>query len=243
MAGSGSSQPPSGGSPDKGSGSASGDDPAGDLGAVLAAATAGDEDAWRRLVGLFAGRVFALAKSRCKRADMAEEITQSVFATVAAKLRTGQYSERGRFESWIFRVTMNRLRDEVRRVKRQAVPTDPEQMSSRAAAGQNSGGETAPALERLREAMADLPPADREIIELRHHGGLSFKQLADLLDEPVGTLLARHHRALRKLQMVLGKWADGTAGDQAGRSRGQSGGDGGGSGGGEGGGGVVPEVA
>lgn len=208
------------------------------------AATQGDEAAWRQLVGLFAGRVFALAKSRCKRADMAEEITQSVFATVAAKLRTGEYTERGRFESWIFRVTMNRLRDEVRRVKRQAVPTDPEQMASRAAAGKSEQGELAPALEKLREAMAELPPADREIIELRHHGGLSFKQLADLLNEPVGTLLARHHRALRKLQVALGGTTDGTAGEQAGRTRGSSGSSGGGDGGVGGvGGEKVPEVA
>ena len=45
--------------------------------------------------------------------------------------------------------------------------------------------------------MARLHDADREVIELRHHGGLSFKQIAELLDEPLGTLLARHHRALR----------------------------------------------
>jgi len=57
---------------------------------------------------------------------------------------------------------------------------------------------------RLRRAMALLPEADREIVELRHHVGMSFKQMADLLDEPLGTLLARHHRALRKLKMLMG---------------------------------------
>jgi len=41
------------------------------------------------------------------------------------------------------------------------------------------------------------------VIELRHHGGLSFQQMADLLEEPLGTLLARHHRALRKLRELL----------------------------------------
>ena len=52
-------------------------------------------------------------------------------------------------------------------------------------------------------AMARLPEADREIIELRHTGELSFKQLSDYYDEPVGTLLARHHRALKKLRAIL----------------------------------------
>ncbi|MGA0172078.1 MAG: sigma factor-like helix-turn-helix DNA-binding protein [Phycisphaerales bacterium] len=42
------------------------------------------------------------------------------------------------------------------------------------------------------------------MIELRHIGGMSFRQMAEHLDEPLGTLLARHHRALRKLREGLG---------------------------------------
>lgn len=175
-----------------------------ELAGVLARAAAGDETAWRRLIDLFSRRVFALAKSRCRDTGMAEEITQSVFATVASKLPTGEYAEQGRFESWIFRVTMNRLRDEMRRVRRHASPTDPAGFTSMPAA-EDSGNprELSPELARLRSAMDALAPADREVVELRHHGGLSFKQLAELLDEPLGTLLARHHRALKKLHTIL----------------------------------------
>lgn len=181
-----------------------------DLPDVLSRAAGGDERAWRRLIDLFSRRVFALAKSRCRNSDVAEEITQSVFATVAAKLSTGEYTEQGRFESWIFRVTMNRLRDEMRRAKRQATPTDPEGFagmpSVRSAVDADRG--LTPELARLRLAMDELAPADREIVELRHHGGLSFKQLAELLDEPLGTLLARHHRALKKLHAILSAGAE-----------------------------------
>ncbi len=56
--------------------------------------------------------------------------------------------------------------------------------------------------------MDKLSEADREIVELRHHAGLSFKQMADLLSEPIGTLLARHHRALKKLKDLLAPTAD-----------------------------------
>jgi RNA polymerase sigma-70 factor (ECF subfamily) len=51
--------------------------------------------------------------------------------------------------------------------------------------------------------MAELNEEDREVIELRHHGGMSFKEMAEMLGEPMGTLLARHHRALHKLRRVL----------------------------------------
>ena len=60
-----------------------------DLADALAAAALGDERAWRTIVDLYARRIFALAKSRVRNTDMAEEITQSVFCTVAAKLSSG----------------------------------------------------------------------------------------------------------------------------------------------------------
>lgn len=171
---------------------------------LLAQAARGDERAWRELIGLYARRVFALARSRVRGDELAEEITQSVFATVAGKLGKGEYTEEGKFESWLFRVAMNRIRDEARRAKRQARTSQDDAFESLPARHVSpSDDEATPEVLRLRDALAGLSDADREIIELRHHGGLSFKQLAELLDEPMGTLLARHHRALRKLKELL----------------------------------------
>lgn len=209
-----------------------------DLARLLTAAGAGDEQAWRAIVDLYARRVYALARSRLGGSgggggpggsrrgrktvrgsgpfdqghDAAEEVTQSVFVTIAAKLGSGAYAEQGRFESWLFRVAMNRIRDEVRRLKRHAEPTDPEafaDVADGAAIGAARGEttETDESVNQLRAAMEKLADADREIVELRHHAGMSFKQMAELMNEPLGTLLARHHRALRKLKELI------TAGD------------------------------
>ncbi len=177
----------------------------GRLAEVLAAASRGDADAWREVVDLYARRVFALVHSRCRRPDLAEEVTQSVFVTVASKLSRGGYTERGRFESWLFRVAMNRARDEMRRMARQATPTDPATVAAALDRAAENGERTRDeaSLDALREAMSSLSEPDREVIELRHHGGLSFRQIADLLGEPMGTLLARHHRALRKLRSMI----------------------------------------
>ena len=177
-----------------------------DLAPLLEAASRGDEASWRELVARYARRVFALARSRCRDADMAEEITQSVFATVAMKIGGGLYIEQGRFESWLFRIAMNRLRDLARRAKTKPAALEPEAMERHAArdGGPNGQHESQhESLDELRAAMLSLSDADREVIELRHHGGLSFKQIADLLEEPLGTLLARHHRALRKLKELM----------------------------------------
>lgn len=189
-----------------------------DMATLLAAAARGEEPAWRELVHRYGRRVFALVKSRCGDVDVAEEITQSVFATVAAKLGGGEYAEQGKFEPWLFRVAMNRLRDHVRRVRRRPVSSD-EGAIEGAASPQAGSGVSRAELDGLREAMEQLAPADREIVELRHHGGLSFKQIAEMLNEPLGTLLARHHRALKKLREILESGEGGAEGKKQPRAK------------------------
>ncbi|USN98504.1 MAG: sigma-70 family RNA polymerase sigma factor [Phycisphaeraceae bacterium] len=174
------------------------------LGALVAEAASGDESAWESIVSLYGRRIYAMAKSRLRDAESAEEITQSVFATLAERLRGGDtgYEERGQFEPWLFRITMNRVRDEGRRRQRRAADTIPFQHAASVPAAE-------PALDGedrvgpLREALGRLDDRDREVVELRHHGQMSFNQIAELLDEPLGTVLARHHRALKKIKKEL----------------------------------------
>ena len=56
----------------------------------------------------------------------------------------------------------------------------------------------------LQDALARLSEADRQVIHLRHFTGLSFAAIAEILGEPLGTVLARQHRALKKLRQHLG---------------------------------------
>ncbi|MGH7245140.1 MAG: RNA polymerase sigma factor [Phycisphaerales bacterium] len=173
-----------------------------DITPVLIAASRGDESAWRRIVDLYARRVFALAQARLRNPEVAEEIAQSVFATLAAKLVGGGYTERGKFEPWLFRIASNRIRDEQRRNRRHPTTHDSERMAR--TEGKSEESKLPPdQVTRLRWAMGQLSDADREVIELRHHGQMSFGQLAEVLGEPLGTLLARHHRALAKLKGLM----------------------------------------
>lgn len=176
---------------------------------LLSRAARGDASAWRSLVDEYSGRVYGLLRSQGADPELAEELTQSVFCTVAAKIN--EYVEGGRFESWLFRIAMNRLRDDARRRRRHAKPAgEGEVLEGLAGAAPDpAAGRAAPEeLAALREAVARLSDSDREIIDLRHVGGMSFKQMAEHLGEPLGTLLARHHRALAKLRAMLGASAE-----------------------------------
>ena len=175
------------------------------LQATLRRAAKGDEQAWRHLVSTYSARVFGLLRAQCNNDELAEEIAQSTFCTIVVKI--DQYTEVGRFESWLFRNAMNRLRDEMRRRKRQAKPVQEEALAGLAGPG-NPQEQTARAdtddLRALRGAMARLSDTDLQVIQLRHYGGLSFAQIAQVLDQPLGTVLARQYRALKKLRQLMG---------------------------------------
>lgn len=176
-----------------------------DLRALVADAAGGDERAWETIVSLYARRIYAMARSRLHDAESAEEITQSVFATLAGTLRANAsaYEERGRFESWLFRITMNRVRDEGRRRARRATDTLPLTDAGTILDGTEGRKNDRDDLAALRHAVASLDDRDREVVELRHHGQMPFARIADLLGEPMGTVLARHHRALKKIRQTM----------------------------------------
>jgi len=214
-----------------------------DLAETLRAASLGEAQAWEDLVDAYGRRVFGLLLRQCADRELAQELTQATFVKLVEKLEPGEegsqhqkdgsfqftgYVEKGRFEPWLFRIAMNKLRDEMRRRKRQATPTDMSPGAARqdagagdrwaaqevalAAHGGRQGGlgenpvevlSRGEQIEQLRQVIAALPEADREVLHLRHTAGLSFAQIAQTLDQPLGTVLARGHRALGKLKKKM----------------------------------------
>ncbi|MEE9405520.1 MAG: sigma-70 family RNA polymerase sigma factor [Algisphaera sp.] len=189
----------------------------------LEQAAAGNSEAWKRLVQAYSRRVYGLLLNQCHDPDLAQELTQDTFVKVVKALAVdskktpdARYREQGRFEPWLFRVAMNGLRDEMRRRKRQARPTDFNGqnalvLSRKTAPDDRPGGVGEdPAQAALREewlawlkrAVAGLPEEDRNVLYLRHTAQLSFKEIAETLDQPLGTVLARGHRALAKLRKL-----------------------------------------
>ena len=194
-----------------------------ELGLLLERATEGDAEAWRNLVDRYTRRVFGLLLRQCGDRDLAEEITQATFVQVVRHI--GRYREQGKFEPWLFRIAINRLRDEMRQRKRRARSMD--MSGGRSADGAPwaaaedqladgvGGRSAAPSpleqvtraedIVRMRQAIQLLNEADQEVLYLRHTAGLSFAQIAQALGQPLGTVLARGHRAVGKLRKVLGK--------------------------------------
>ncbi len=171
----------------------------------------GDQEAFERLFSLYRGPVYAYLVRTTGDRHLAEDLLQDVFLRLIQNVE--RYTESGRFEAWLFRIAANRVRDWARRrVKSERVgavgQTDDE---SRGPSVVDRPVEAPPEVRLVRReqtrlleaAMATLEPDERQVLMLRHYGDLSFREIADIMGSPLGTVLARSHRALLKLREKL----------------------------------------
>jgi RNA polymerase sigma-70 factor, ECF subfamily len=156
------------------------------------------------LLAPYAPRIYGLLVRLVGRPDVAEDLTQETLLRAYRSLDT--YRPQGKFQAWIFRIAVNLARDWIRRRPRDsAVSLDdgPEPVGSTAAISSEMPPDAAMTLsdraKRVETALARLPQADREVLLMRYYGDLPFKDIARATGEPLGTVLARAHRALTKL--------------------------------------------
>jgi RNA polymerase sigma-70 factor (ECF subfamily) len=108
-------------------------------------------------------------------------------------------------KAWIFRVGLNAAKDLQRNAwRRRARP-----LSDSIALAQSKGVSPEQALlerearERLRRALLDLRPEEKEVFLLRQNGALTYEEIAELRKSPVGTVKTQMRAALQKLKLVL----------------------------------------
>jgi RNA polymerase sigma-70 factor (ECF subfamily) len=177
-------------------------DPARDA-ALVARARDGDRAAFDELVLRHEDRVYNMALRMLGNADDALDLAQEVFLSAYRALKA--FESKSLFSTWLYRVTVNRCRDEMRRratVKHTRPrplggpdpddpPADPPARSAspeEAAASRESMGIVAAAVEAL-------PEDAREVLVLRDVEGLAYEEIAAVLDVPVGTVRSRLFRA------------------------------------------------
>ncbi|MBN1766138.1 MAG: RNA polymerase sigma factor [Sedimentisphaerales bacterium] len=143
----------------------------------------------------------------------AEDLLQDIFVKLLEKIK--DYQHQGRFESWLFCVAANMVRDRSRKKQRRGTVVPLHDAVREKGQLINSIEASVPEpidqLEKseeydsLQQALAMLPDSDKEIIMLRHYGGLSFQEIAGHFQIPIGTALTRVHRGLKKLKKIMEK--------------------------------------
>lgn len=178
---------------------------------LLARCRTGDRGAWDALVDLYWERLYGYALRATRNEALAGDLVQETFLRIVQ--RFGRYNDYGKFEAWMFRILLNLIRDQGRMKSLHPVPL------TIARNGEHSLGvidglpgksavpseplELKENVDRLFDAMEQLSDMEKHVLFLRHFSDMPFKEIARMLNCPLGTVLARAHRALGKLRVLM----------------------------------------
>lgn len=167
-----------------------------------------DAAAWESIVRTHTRRVYNLCYRFTARRDEAEDLTQEVFLRVYRTLKSYDPGH-GPLAVWLHRVARNLLIDHYRatRKHRLAVPLDDEmphlEQKESAAPRPDRAVAQRELSAALEQALARLSPELREAVILRDLQGLDYREIADTLDIPEGTVKSRINRGRAELGKIL----------------------------------------
>jgi RNA polymerase sigma-70 factor (ECF subfamily) len=182
---------------------------------VVERCLSGDDAAWEELVRLHTRRIYGLCFRFIGKDSEAQDLTQEVFLRVYRTLATFRSTE-GSFTTWLTRLTRNLLIDHYRRTRNERI-TDSideqilgaegltrDRFKSPASSDRSLAGREASEL--LQTALAKLSPELRETIILRDLQEMEYREVAEVLEIPEGTVKSRLNRGRSELTRLLNKY-------------------------------------
>lgn len=174
----------------------------------------GDRDAFRQLVERYQRRVYSICYGMLKNADDSMDVSQEVFVKVYRYLE--KFNFQSSFYTWLYRITVNMCIDHIRknqRVKKVKYDDgisreDGDEHTLPSTLGLNPdkvyGRKELRA--KMLEALDSLGEKHRTILILREVDGLSYEEIADVLNISKGTVMSRLFHARRYFQEAIGEY-------------------------------------
>ncbi len=183
---------------------------------LLAYRNRGDRLAFDELVHRYEAELYSYLRNYLGDAQMAEDAFQTTFLQV--HLKCGQFEPGRKVRPWLYTVATNQAIDAQRRNRRHRMVS----LDRRRGEGQ-CGDETGPLMnlldseerdpaeqyrsaeegEYVRQAVERLPEVLRQVVLLVYYQGLKYREAAEVLEVPVGTVKSRLHAAILKLNETL----------------------------------------
>jgi RNA polymerase sigma factor (sigma-70 family) len=169
----------------------------------------GDESCVETLINRHRTKVYTYILLTIKNQSLAEDLFQETFIKVIQSLRRGKYKDNGRFLSWVIRIAHNLIIDHFRKEKQlNSISNDDTEVdlfNSKKLAEDNIEEFLVSDQIRkdLRRLINELPNDQREVVLLRHFGGLSFKEISEHTGVSINTALGRMRYALINLRKMI----------------------------------------
>ncbi|MCB0769539.1 MAG: sigma-70 family RNA polymerase sigma factor [Flavobacteriales bacterium] len=168
----------------------------------------GEEKAFEKLLNRHKRKVwthiFLLVRDR----DLTEDIFQDTFIKVVHTLKSGKYSEEGKFLPWVMRIAHNLVIDHFRRTKKMPLVRSNDEHDVFATLSQ-PGKNVEQRLVNVqidtdvRKLIDHLPPEQREVVLMRTYLGMSFKEISEHTDVSINTALGRMRYALINMRKMI----------------------------------------
>ena len=178
---------------------------------LVAQAQAGDQQAFEMLVQQYQRRVYGVAFGMLHNAEDAMDVTQEAFIKVHRYL--GRFKGTSSFFTWLYRITVNLCIDHLRR-QTKAHTVDYDDALDHGDEGDgvlpwSADHDPGRTLERkelraqIEQALSKLSPNHRAVIVMREVEGLSYTEMADVMECSKGTIMSRLFHARRRMQVAL----------------------------------------
>ena len=173
---------------------------------LVQAAAGGDTEAFAQLVRTYENKIYSLAFRMCGSADDASDIAQEAF--LAAWRGLPSFRGDSGFATWIYRLTSNAAIDYLRRQKKQRgdMSLDDEELGLDAVdtgPGPQDAAERTEVRSVVAAGLQELSEGHRQVLVLREIQGLSYEEIADVLEVDLGTVKSRISRARSALRKIL----------------------------------------
>lgn len=167
---------------------------------LIAKAKMGDDAAFSGLVKMYDRRVYHTAYSYLRNMDEAKDVSQEVFLRLHRGLEG--YDTSRPFFPWLYQITKNLCLNRLgsRSYLTESLPEEEPVTALRGPEEETLRNEEA---REIRSAVSGLPEKLREVIELKHFQGCSYKEMAEILDVPEGTVMSRLYNARKALRIRL----------------------------------------
>jgi len=166
---------------------------------IIKGCQSGRPDSFEALIDLYAQRCYGYFYRLTGNREVSNDLLSELFVKLVEKINT---FNGGCFESWLFKTASNLLHDYLREKQKQARTIEAEKARLQENTGSIKRNENE-TFDKLQIQLNRLDEDTRELIMLRFYSKLSFKELARLRSEPIGTTLAKLHRGLKKLRQLM----------------------------------------
>ena len=169
----------------------------------------GDHSAIEVLINRHRSKVYTYILLTIKNQQLAEDLFQETFIKVIQSLRGGKYKDNGKFLSWVIRIAHNLIIDHFRKEKQMNTLSNDDSEVDLFNSKKLSDSNIEELIidsqikSEIRVLINELPNDQREVVLLRHYGGLSFKEIAEQTDVSINTALGRMRYALINLRKLI----------------------------------------